>query len=406
MSAIRESAWRAGRGAFFCLKANAPDVENPLSCLERDIVPEKPPRSAAIALAQILLRPRAQTQEDAMASDSPLPIIFDHMRISISFYCNLHCDHCYVPEEYRDQYKRLLEPSQLSVEEITNFLDLLVDEHSLRKVTVTGGEPLLKIVFPRSAALMAYANKRGLHVQLNTGGLGQVPIPDVVSIFDEREKLVFQFSFDGANKDTVDRFRRKPGVYESALRQMHEAVNRGALVQARMTANRHNIGEALDAYRLLSSIGVDSFKIRPMFAAGVAIDNEDALLGSAEEIRELQEALIAMAAQTSTRLELPPPIFVDTTEPRPNVKYIECNCGVASGYLSTNGDLYPCVYVVGDPDSHEFLVGNIRSAGFDLETAWRTSPALKKYRANSGCAQCPTQVALLKNVENRALACA
>ncbi|MGY4319496.1 radical SAM protein [Bradyrhizobium sp. JR3.5] len=266
-----------------------------------------------------------------MPLDNPLPIVFDHMRISISLYCNLHCDHCYIPEEYRDQYKRLLEPSQLSIEEMTNFVDLLVDRYSLRKITITGGEPLLKIVFPRSAALMAHANKRGLHVQLNTGGLGQIPISDVVSLFDGREKLVFQFSFDGAKRDTVDRFRRKPGVYESALRQMSEAVNCGALVQARMTANRHNVGEALDAYRLLSSIGVDSFKIRPMFAAGVAIDNQDALLGSAEELKELQEALIAMAAQSSVRLELPPPIFVDTTKPRPNVKFIECNCGVCLG---------------------------------------------------------------------------
>lgn len=130
-------------------------------------------------------------------------------------------------------------------------------------------------------------------------------------------------------------------------------------------------------------------------------------MDSAEEIGQLQEDLIAMAAQTSSaRLELPPPIFVDTTEPRPNVKYIACNCGVASGYLSTNCDLYPCVYVAGDADSREFLVSNIRSPAFDLETAWRASSALKIYRANRGCAQCPTQVALLKNVENCALACA
>lgn len=52
-----------------------------------------------------------------------------------------------------------------------------------------------------------------------------------------------------------------------------------ALVQARMTVNRRNVGEVLDAYRLLSSIGVDSFKVRPMFSAGVAIDNEDAFCG-------------------------------------------------------------------------------------------------------------------------------
>lgn len=144
-----------------------------------------------------------------------------------------------------------------------------------------------------------------------------------------------------------------------------------------------------------------------MFASGVALDNEEALLGSAEEIRVLQKALIAMASQpSSARLELPPPIFVDTAEPQPNVKYAECDCGATAVCLSTNGDLYPCPYVLGDPDSHEFLIANIRSTGFDLEKVWRTSPALANYRVNGGCAQCPSQVALLKNIENHAFACA
>ncbi|ANW03093.1 hypothetical protein LMTR13_26050 [Bradyrhizobium icense] len=291
------------------------------------------------------------------------------------------------------------------MKEITNFVDLLVERYSLKKVIVTGGEPLLKIVFPRSAALIAHAaNKRGIHVQLNTGGLGQVSIRDVASIFDDREKLTFQFNLDAANAEALDRFRTKRRVHKSALRQMAEAVNCGALVQARMIVDRHNIHEALDAYRMLSSIGVDTFRIMPMFAAGIAIDNKNAYLDSAEEIREVQAALIAMAAQTSTRLELPTPILVDTAEPRPNVRFIECNCCIASGYLSTNGDLYPCSYAIGDPDSHKFVVGNVRHPGFDLETAWRT--ALKKYRANSSCAHCPMQVALVNNIESHALACA
>lgn len=51
-----------------------------------------------------------------MQVDHPLPIVLNHARICVSFYCNLHCEHCYAPEEYRDQYKRLLEPSQLSIE--------------------------------------------------------------------------------------------------------------------------------------------------------------------------------------------------------------------------------------------------------------------------------------------------
>ncbi|OPY96063.1 hypothetical protein A5906_04905 [Bradyrhizobium sacchari] len=68
--------------------------------------------------------------------------------------------------------------------------------------------------------------------------------------------------------------------------------------------------------------------------------------------------------------------------------------------------MYPCSFIVGDPDSREFLLGNIRSREFDLAKVWRTSPALEKVRANSSCGQRPSQVALLKNVESRALACA
>ncbi|UFW51339.1 MULTISPECIES: radical SAM protein [Bradyrhizobium] len=341
-----------------------------------------------------------------MQLGTPASIAFGHLRIGISSYCNLRCKHCYVHEDYRDQDKGLLEQSQLSVDEITNFVDHLIEKYSLRKVSLSGGEPLLNVVFPRSAAVIAHANRRGLEVQLNTGGLGEVEIRDVVSMFDDPQKLVLRFSFDGANRETVDHFCGRAGVYRSALRQMFEAVHCGALVQARITINRHNIGEALDAYRLLSSIGIDAFRVKPIFASAVALDSEDALLVSIDDIRVLQEAMIRMAAETSTRLELPPPILVDTSKPRPNVKYAECDCGIASVFLSINGDLYPCPHVIGDPGSAEYFVGNVRRSGFDLETAWRTSPAVQRCQAINGCANCPSQLTLLKNVHKRALACA
>jgi len=330
------------------------------------------------------------------------PLVFGKVKISVSSHCNLHCKHCYVPEQYRYQSKRRRDPSQLTIREITNFVDLLVERHRLEKVIVTGGEPLLKVVFPRSAALMAHAaNRRGIHVQLNTGGLGQVPIRDVASIFDDREKLAFQFNIDAASAEALDRIQTKRGVHKKALRQMAEAVNCGALVQARMIVNRHSIHGALDAYRTLSSIGIDTLRIMPMFAAGAALDYEDACLDSAEEVRELQTALIAMAAQASTRLELLTPILVEVARQPPNVRFTECNCHFASGYLSTNGDLYPCSCAIGDPDSHKLVVGNVRYLGFDLETAW--GAALKKYQTNS-CAKSP--IALLNHIESRARACA
>lgn len=33
-----------------------------------------------------------------MPVDGPHPIVFSHAGICVSFYCNLHCEHCYVPK--------------------------------------------------------------------------------------------------------------------------------------------------------------------------------------------------------------------------------------------------------------------------------------------------------------------
>lgn len=116
----------------------------------------------------------------------------------------------------------------------------------------------------------------------------------MVSIFDSLEKLALQFSFL-----TVQGHRGphpgKAGVYESPLET--EAVGCGVLVQAKMTANRRNIDEAFDAYRLLSLIGVDSFGVKPMFASGVLLGNGDVFLGSSEEIRERQRVLIGLRSR-------------------------------------------------------------------------------------------------------------
>src|SRR3954453_19243615 len=91
----------------------------------------------------------------------------DHMRIAVSYYCNLHCEHCYVPELNRSKYRQLLESSQLELDEIRSFIDRLVDEMSLRKVTVTGGEALLAPVWSRAKVVLRHALDRGLTVQLN-----------------------------------------------------------------------------------------------------------------------------------------------------------------------------------------------------------------------------------------------
>jgi radical SAM protein with 4Fe4S-binding SPASM domain len=308
-----------------------------------------------------------------------------------------------VPEDYRVHYKTLLKDQELSVQEIIAFIDYLVDEHELKKVSVTGGEPLLRIVWPRTQQVLEHLNQRKLNVQLNTGGLGEISIIDIVRIFDDPSKLMFQISLDGSTSETVDRFRHRQGVFHSALQQMAVAVAAGAKVQVRFTISESNIDEAIDAYRIVASVPVDFFKIKPMFAAGTAIEHADKLITSPDRIAQLQKDLITLSSDYTTVVELPPPVFVDPLEFAGYGKFhiIECSCGRDSAYLSSNGDLYPCSYTIGDGQNEDFKLGNIREPGFSFVKTWTCSKVLEKYRRQNGYRICPSQTSLLRNIITR-----
>jgi organic radical activating enzyme len=159
-------------------------------------------------------------------------ITIEHMRISVSYQCNLRCEHCYVPEDFRMRYREILGDKELSLDQIRGFIDFLIDNHGLEKVSVTGGETLIKSVWQRTHAVLAHANRRRLRVQLNTGGLGQIPMPDIVGIFDDPARLMVQISLDGSSAATVDRFRGRRGVFDSALRAAADLQDAAGLRQA------------------------------------------------------------------------------------------------------------------------------------------------------------------------------
>jgi MoaA/NifB/PqqE/SkfB family radical SAM enzyme len=324
----------------------------------------------------------------------------DHMRISVSYQCNLHCEHCYVPEDFRTKYKEVLGDKEMSMEQITGFIDFLMDNHGLEKISVTGGETLIKSVWARTKAVLSHANRRGLRVQLNTGGLGQIPVPDIVSLFDDPSRLLVQISLDGSKAETVDKFRGHRGVFDSALRYMAELTAAGAKVQARYTINETNYDETVGAYELVSEIPIESFKVKPMFAAGTAIENRDKLVQATERIGKLQRALIEASARCATYLEVATPVFFEDSEfaHLANWRVADCSCGMTSGYLSSSGDLYACSYGVGDGHSGDLVVGNIGTEGFDFARAWIEAPVMDTYRDRLTPHSCPSSSLLLRNL--------
>src|SRR5258706_13093025 len=65
------------------------------------------------------------------------------LRISVTDRCNFRCSYCMPKEVFDKDYRFLPHSSLLSFEEITRTAKLFV-AHGVRKIRLTGGEPLLR----------------------------------------------------------------------------------------------------------------------------------------------------------------------------------------------------------------------------------------------------------------------
>ncbi len=69
------------------------------------------------------------------------------LRISVMDRCNFRCPYCMPRETYHDSYRFLASPERLSFEEIVRVTRLFV-QLGVRKLRLTGGEPLLRANLP------------------------------------------------------------------------------------------------------------------------------------------------------------------------------------------------------------------------------------------------------------------
>lgn len=317
-----------------------------------------------------------------------------HAKIAVSYYCNLRCQHCYVPELNRVEYKSLLEDKQMSLQSITDFVDLLHRDHDLQKITVTGGEALLNIVWPRTKHVMKHALGLGLEVWLNTSGSGQIPMSELASLAkDSQGKIVLQVSLDGIDEQKVDLFRGKSGSMKSALKTIIDAVKYGIYTQVRYTATEDNMKDVEECYKKVMEMGADMFIVKPMFPSGVARDHADKLIDSRTAIKGMQERLIRLSEGSPARLRLPQPVYASMSmiSERTNTELSQCNCGGSVVYLSTDGDIYPCTYLLGAPGSQNYVMGNLRDPSFNFQQAWSEPGLYAQFRNDEKQGNCTAQ---------------
>lgn len=169
--------------------------------------------------------------------------------------CNLTCRHCYAISADRDF------AGELSTAEVYAVMEDL-RAFGVPVLILSGGEPLLRpdlwTIARRAKALGFYTALSSNGTLMDPGNLGELAAVgfDYVGI-----------SLDGLGP-THDRFRRRVGSFDAALRAVRLCRERDLKVGLRFTLTRDNAAELPDLLHLMEVEGVQKFYLSHLNYAG------------------------------------------------------------------------------------------------------------------------------------------
>ena len=335
--------------------------------------------------------------------------------------CNLRCIHC------RASATELSSPSDLSTQAAMDIIDQIAAVSSPILV-LSGGEPLFRCdIFQ----LARYGTDKGLRVALATNGT-LVTKHVARKIVDSGVRRV-AISLDGADALTHDTFRGIPGAFDAAITGFRNLKDLGMSVQINTTIARHNAHQLPQVLELAKSIGADALHTFLLVPVGCGVDIAAEQMVPPEEYEKMlnwfydqsleggielkatcaphyfrvvrqrraaeghSAAAAARAAQPapettqgspnigptdmtmpgSTGIELKPrgigkPVGHPGTHPSDmNAMTKGCLAGTAVGFISNQGEVYPCGYLPA-------LAGDLKKQAFT--DIWENSVVFNQLR--------------------------
>ncbi len=154
------------------------------------------------------------------------------LRLSVTDRCNFRCPYCMPKEEFGSDYRFVPSASQLSSDEMVRLVGLFADI-GVRKLRITGGEPLLRGDLAALIAQLASLRTRGIDdIALTTNGF-------------LLERQAEELADAGLDRITISIDSIDPHIFEhmNGLEQPLEPVLRGldAAVAAGMTPIKINV---------------------------------------------------------------------------------------------------------------------------------------------------------------------
>lgn len=291
--------------------------------------------------------------------------------IEITQKCNAACDQCGSRCDFRSEEK-------LSKQ---NILDALRDikEHigTYTMLNITGGEPLLRADLFK---IMTEASAMGFDWGMVSNG--SLITDEAIGKMKASGMKTITVSLDGM-RETHDSLRHLPGSFDkilTALKKLKQAAFLDHL-QITFTANKRNVFEFEELYRILKPIGLDSIRVGLMDPIGRALDNSGLLL-SREEILYFTALTERLNAEPrGTKIVWGCPHYFGTLV---KGRKFSCFAGVYTASILFNGDIFVCPNV---PRRPELIQGNILTDRFS--EVWRDG--FRQFRERTlpeKCGQC------------------
>ena len=278
--------------------------------------------------------------------------------------CNLRCQHCYI--EARDEFYR----DELTTDEAKRFIEDLA-QMRVPVLLFSGGEPLLR---PDIMELGRLACRSGLRPVISTNGT--LINEDLAGEIKEAGFQYVGVSIDGLPA-THDRFRRKEGAFDAAIKGIRACMNQGIKAGIRFTVNRANQMDLPGILDIVEEEGIPRFCMYHLVYAGRAKDMVE-LDTDKQETQKIMDFVIEKTMDLHQRgIE----VEILTTDNHADGIYIYnrikklfperspevvqllemhggCSAGTKFANVDPRGNVHPCQFW------QDYTVGNVKETSF------------------------------------------
>lgn len=307
--------------------------------------------------------------------------VLEHIDIEVNHRCNLACRHC----SARAVKGRT--PDELTIEEIKEILSG-AKKLGLRKVGLTGGEPLVDV--PKLEAIARFCiDELEVPLHMHTNGTlvnEEMCQPDgVLALFE-----AVSVTFLGGDAETHNYMTKTKGSFEKAFRGAEIIAKAGLPLTCYYIPTHGTCSGFKELTPKLRDIGVKRIRAMALAPSGRArpIYGQTAPLD--DEMHKFEKDLlegghnfgIHIEAGYCTRLSMPHLAVLNGHE--------KCMSGINRVHINSKGDVFPCTAASG---VKELRLGNVKKNGFHLENIWFSSEIIKLIReihngGVSACAKC------------------